>query len=152
MKNNISYKVFFKNYGIVVAYLVIIFGILIYITKVSQKFWSNNLRNTTQILLDEYNPNEWTVGNNIRIKNPLSQSAACYEARNKKNGEMYKTVIIRVQSLYGPTPAVFVVDKNNTVTFIGYSSIHGQVKKQLLNNIYNKRLLYWQSRIPEIIK
>lgn len=152
MKNEISYKVFFKNYGIVVAYLVIIFGILIYITKVSNKSWQNNLRNTTQIVLDEYNPNEWVLGNNIRIKNALSQSTACYEARNKKNGEIYKSVIIRVQSLYGPLSAVFVVDKNNEVSFIGYSSIHGKVKKQLLNNTYNKRLTYWQSRIPEILK
>lgn len=152
MKKNFSYKQFFINYGFVVAYLVIIFGILIYITKVSQKSWQNNLKTTVQTVLDDYSNSEWQVGNSIKIKNALSQTTACYEARNKKNGEMYKAVIIRVQTLYGPIPAVFVVTNNDEVSFIGYSSVHGKVQKQLINNNMNKRLNYWQNKIPEILR
>jgi len=152
MKKDISYKVFFRNYGIVVAFLVILFGLLIYISKVSQKSWRNNLRTTTQTVLDEYNPDKWIVGNNIRIKNAFSQSAALYEVRNKKNGESYKTIIIRNQTLFGPIPAVFVIDNNGTVTFIGYSSVHGKIQNQLTNYNFNKRLSYWTDKIPEIIK
>lgn len=152
MNKDFSYKVFFKNYGIVVAFLVIIFGILIYISKVSQKSWQKNLKDTTQTVLDEYCENEWIVGNPVRIKNALSQSSACYEVRNKKNGEMYKTIIIRIQTLNGPIPAVFVIDKNNEVSFIGYSSVHGKIRNQLIYNNSNKRLTYWKDKIPEIIK
>lgn len=152
MKKDIPYKLFFKNYGIVVAYLTIIFGILIYVTKVSQKSWQNNLKTSTQIVLDEYNPNEWIIGNNIPIKNSLSQSSACYEARNKKNGEIYKVVILRVQTLYGPIPSVFSVDKDNEVNFIGYSTVHGRIQKQIIQNRSNKRINYWKEKIPEIIK
>lgn len=152
MKTNISYKIFFKNYGIVVAYLVIIFGILIYFSKISQKSWQKNLKTTTQTVLNEYFDNEWTVGNPVRIKNALSQSSACFETYNKKNGEMYKSIIIRIQTMYGPLPAVFIVDKENNVTFAGYSSVHGRVQNQLNNNNNNKRILYWKQKIPEILK
>jgi len=151
MKKEVSYKLFFKNYGIVVAYLVIIFGILIYVTKVSQKSWQNNLKYTVQKVLNENSQNEWIVGNPVKIKNALSQSAACYDARNLRNGEMYKVVIIRIQTLYGPIPAVFIVDKNEEVTFIAYSSVHGKVQLQLESNNNNRRVNYWKSKIPEII-
>lgn len=150
--NTTNSQTFFKNYLIIVSFLIVIFGILIYVTKVSQKSWNNNLRSTTQILLDEINPGEWTLSNVVKINNPLSQNAACYEARNKKNGENYKVVILRLQTMYGPIPAVFTVDVNNFVNFIGYSSVHGKVEQQLKNNFSNKRISYWQEKIPEIIK
>lgn len=152
MKKRISYKDFFKIYGVLVIYLLLIFCILIYFTKISKKSWNINLKNTTQTVLDENNENEWILGNVIKINNPLSQSAACFEAKNKKNGEVYKAIIIRIQTLYGPIPAVFVVDVNNNVDFIGYSSVHGKVQKQLMNNVRNKRIGYWKRKIPEILK
>ena len=44
MTNDHTYKVFFINYGIYVAILVILFGILLYPVKVAQKAWQKNLK------------------------------------------------------------------------------------------------------------
>lgn len=152
MKKDISYSSFFKNYGIFVAFLIIIFGILIYFSSISKKSWKNNLKYSVEVLLNEKEPDSWSIGNFNPIKSPISQNAVCYEAKNKKNGENYKAVLIRVQTLYGPLAAVFVVDKDNNVSFKGYSSLHGRVGKQIENTSSNKRINYWKNKIPEIVE
>lgn len=152
MKKDISYKTFFKNYGIFVAILTVIFGITIYTVKVSQKFWQKNLKISIENVLNETEPDTWVIGNFNPILNPLSQNAACYDVRNKKNGENYKAVLLRVQTFYGPLPAVFIIDNNNVVTLKGYSSLHGRVFNQIKNINANKRINYWKEKLPEIIQ
>ncbi len=151
MENEISYKSFFITYGIFVAVLVVIFGLLIYPVKLGQKSWNNNLKSNIEFVLDESEPNGWTVENSVKIKNPFSLSAASYEVRNRKTGEVYKAVIIRIQTLYGPVPTVFTVDKENKVEFVGFVSLHGRIANQIKNNTTNKRLEFWKEKIPEII-
>lgn len=151
MKNDNSYKTFFINYGLLVAIVIVMFGLLIYPIKVAQKSWQKNLKANVEFVLDEKEPNSWTVGNYIKINNPFALSAACYEVRNRKSGDTYKAIIIRIQTFYGPLPAVFTLDKDNNVEFIGYSSLHGKIAEQLLSNKTNRRISYWKSRIPSIV-
>ena len=72
--------------------------------------------------------------------------------RNRKTGDTYKAVIIKVQTFYGPVPAVFTINKENVVNFVGYSSIHGRIREQLMSNKTNKKINYWKSKIPSIIQ
>ena len=60
--------------------------------------------------------------------------------------------MIRIQSFYGPLPAVFTVDKNNNVELVGFASMHGRIFNQTNTRNINKRLEYWKTKIPEIIK
>lgn len=151
MKKDISYSNFFKNYGIFISILIVIFGILIYFSIISQKSWKNNLKISIENVLNEIDDNSWTLGNNIKINNSLTLSSALYDAKNKKNGENYKAMIIRVQTFYGPLPAVFLIDKDNNVTFKGYASLHGRVANQIKDNNSNKRINYWKEKIPTLI-
>lgn len=151
MKKDISYANFFKNYGIFVAFLIVIFGILIYFSKLSFKSWKNNLKVSIEKTLNEKEPESWVIGTFININNPISQNAVCYEAKNKKNGENYKAVLIRTQTLYGPLSAVFTIDKDNNVSFKGYSSLHGRIATQIENSYSNKTINYWKQKIPEIV-
>lgn len=152
MKKDISYSNFFKNYGIFISILIVIFGILIYFSIISQKSWKNNLKTSIETVLNEIDEDSWTLGNNYKINNPLSLSSALYDAKNKKNGENYKAMIIRVQTFYGPLPAVFIIDKDNNVTFKGYASLHGRVANQIKDNNSNKRINYWKEKIPTLIQ
>lgn len=152
MTNDNTYKTFFINYGIFVAILVILFGVLLYPIKLAQKSWQRNLKFNVEFVLDEKEPNSWTVENSVKIKNPFCLNAACYDVRNRKSGELYKAIIIRVQTFYGPLPAVFTVDKNNNIEFVGYSSLHGRISEQLTSNKTNKRINYWKQKIPAIIQ
>lgn len=151
MVDEITYKVFFKKYGIFLGIILVVFCILIYFSFVSKKSWNNNLKTSVERVLEEYDSNQWNVGKNKEIKNPICMSAACYEARNRRNGELYDAVIIRVETLYGPLAAVFVCDSENNVTFAGYSSLHGRINVLLKNNYSEKQVEYWKDKIPQII-
>ena len=151
MMDDISYKNFFKNYGIFIGIVTIVMAILIYFSLVSKKSWNNNLKVSIERVLDDYDPNQWTVGNYKPIKNPVCLNAACYEARSRRNGELYDAIIIRSATLYGPLAVVFVCDSDNEVTFIGYSSLHGRINLLLQKNYSEKQIEYWKNKVPQII-
>ena len=67
-------------------------------------------------------------------------------------GDLYKAIILRIQTLYGPLPAVFIMDKEKNVQFVGFSSVHGIVAEQLINNSNSKRINYWKKKIPDILQ
>lgn len=152
MTQKFTYKTFLLHYFIFILITAVIFGILIYSVKVSQNIWDNTLRKSVQLVLDETDPEIWTVETPVRIKNPLVTSAACYDTKNKKNGEYYKAVILRIQTLYGPVSGVFIMDKDGAVDFKGFSAIHGRIAELLKKNTFSKRIDYWKLRIPDMIK
>lgn len=149
--DNFSYKNFFKHYGFLLAIIVVLFLILFYSIYISRKPWQKYLKTQIETVLDETDPNNWTVGNFQKIDNPFCLNAAAYEARYKKTGDVFTVLIIRIQTFYGPVSAVFTVDKKDTVNFVGYSSLHGRVETQLENAFSDKRLDYWKKKIPEIL-
>ena len=155
MRNEITNKEFFARYGIFVGIIIVLFGLLIYPIKVSQKSWINNLRSNIEFVLDEREPNGWIVESPVPIKNSFCLSAACYNARNRTSGELYKAVILRTQTLYGPLPGVFLVDSEENVEFVGFASLHGRIAEQIKN--FNKsdkseRISFWKEKIPYILK
>ena len=152
MKQQISYKNFFINYTIFVLIAAAVFGIVIYFVKISQKAWDRNLKAVIESTLAESEPDNWEIGKPVRINNPLTTSAACFDARNKKSGETCKVVIIRLQSFYGPHSGVYIVQNNGETIFKGYSSLHGRCAKQLSNALTGRRVVYWNKRIAEMLK
>ena len=152
MKQQISYKNFFINYAIFILIVSIVFGILIYVVKVSQKSWEKNLKAAIEYTLAESEPDTWEVGQSIRINNPLSTGAACFDGRNKKSGENCKFVIIRIQTFYGPHAGIYIVDNTGVPVFKGYSSLHGRGAVQLANSFNGRRVEYWNKRIMELLK
>ena len=151
MKQNTSYKTFFINYAIFVLIAAFVFGILIYVIKLSQKAWDNNLKTVVEYSLEETEPDTWDVGKAIRINNPLITGAACFELRNKKSGENCKVVIIRIQTFYGPHAGIYIVENTGKVVFKGYSSLHGRCAAQLTNSFNGRRVEYWSTRISEML-
>lgn len=153
MSEQISYKQFFKNYLILIGVMLVVFTLLIYLSIVSKKSWNNNLKTAVEVVLDEKQPNTWSVGKNIDINNPFTMSGACYKARNRKNGEVYKVMVIRVVTNYGPMAGVFSIDKENNVDFIGFSNLHGRIEKQVssMSTSTCKQINYWEKKIPQIL-
>ncbi len=152
MKQDISYKNFFINYAIFVLITAAVFGILIYVIKLSQKSWEKNLKSAVEYTLAESEPDTWEIDKAVKIENPLSAGAACFEARNKKSGENAKAIIIRIQTFYGPHCGVFIIQNNGKVDFKGYSSLHGRVAQQLKASFTGRRVEYWSNRIGEMFK
>lgn len=148
----ISNKNFFKNYAFFILILLVIFAVLSYTVVVSKKAWSKNLAVSVQKVFDEEEPGRWKVGNSITVNNPVTVNCAAYEVVDVKTNTKMKAIIIRTITFYGPVSAVFSYKEGETADFIGYSSLHGRIKTQLLNNKSDKRREYWQNKIPDILK
>lgn len=147
----IESKTFFRNYGIFITILLVIFVVLIYSIKISRNSWQNNLQTTVQNVLSEKYDDEWTVGDFVKIYNPLGTNAACYKIKNK-DGINGKAVIIRIATYYGPVSAVYTSTGEKEITFVGFSSLHGKIADTMMNNKADKKIQYWQDKIPDIIK
>ena len=74
-----------------------------------------------------------------------------YHLVSKNGSDKNYAVLIRINTLYGPLPAVFVYNKNKGTEFIGFQGLHGRVKNIILSNYSSIRLKYWINKIPEIV-
>ena len=149
----ISNKKFFKNYGIFILILLIIFAILTYFAIISKKSWNKNLGIAVQKVLDENELNRYQIGKPVEINKPITVNCAAFELYDIKEPGQKQAVIIRIITFYGPVPAVYIYNSETDETsFIGYSSLHGRIKNQLTNNKSDKRREYWQEKIPDILK
>ena len=148
----ITNKKFFINYAFFLLILSVLFGILIYATVLSRKSWNNNLSKSVQKVLDEYDLGTWTVNESIAINKPIGVNCAAYQIKNNKNNSSAKAIILRVTTFYGPLPAVFIYNDDENISFAGFSSLHGRVRQEAESNKSDKRIKYWQSKIPEILK
>ena len=150
--SEITNKKFFTNYAFFLLILVVVFGILIFPVIASRKAWSSNLGVSVQKVLDEYEKGRFKVTAPVEIKKPITTSCAAFTVNDTVSNKTVNAIIIRITTLYGPLPAVFIYDSDNndSVIFAGYSSLHGRVRTQLMNDSPDKRREYWQKKIPEI--
>ena len=148
----INNKQFFKNYAFFIIMLIIVFTILSYTIVIARKAWTRNLSVSVQKVLDENEQGRWKVGNSIEINNPLSVNCSAYDVIDTKTNKTCQAVIIRVVTFYGPIPAVYLYNQDEEVEFIGYSTLHGRIRIQLMDTKSDKRREYWQSKIPDILK
>ena len=150
MMKKFTYKQFFRNYGIVAAFLIVTFVILIYSVKLTNKSWVKGLRTSVDRVLNE-NEDLWIVGDNIELSNPITTNAAAYNIMNKQTKEVKEAVIVRVTTLYGPVSCVFICNDDNDVEFAGFSSLHGRIALQFKDKSFDQRIDYWQDKIPSIL-
>lgn len=149
----ISNKQFFKNYAFFIIILLVVFSILSYFIFAARKSWNKNLAVTVQKVLEEKETARWKVGDNIQITKPITVNCAAYEILDTSDNITKYAVIIRIITYYGPVPAVYVYNPETKKTdFIGYASLHGRIRTQIMNNKSDKKREYWQEKIPEIIK
>ena len=133
------------------AFFAVFFFIAIYSSILSRKAWQNNLKGCIESVLEAKFPGELDLEKTIILKNTFSMNSICYEARNRKTGELSKVVTIRGATFYGPFPLVFLVSADNNVSFVGYASLHGRIASQIGNKNFSIRINYWQKRVLEIL-
>ena len=60
-------------------------------------------------------------------------------------------MILRIQTLYGPLPGVFLIDAEENVEFVGFVSLHGRIAEQIKHNDKTTRIQFWKEKIPYIL-
>ncbi len=144
-------KELLRIYGIFSGILIFMLGIIIGAVKISERRRENKLRAAVVKVFSENTEDERQIGKFIKIKSPASLNAALYEINDLRSASKDYALILRVQTLYGPVPAVFLYNKDGEAKLIGFAAISGRIKRLLQDDSSNPRISYWEKRIPEIV-
>lgn len=142
-----------KKFGI---FFGMIFGmclILVVFSLLARNSWKNGLALEVQKVLDSYPDAHYTVANFMELDSGLSTSCAVYSLLKKDDNKKraYYGVIVRIPSILGPLPAVFIYSKEEGVVFAGYAVDNGKASDTVSKDISNNIMKYWEKTIPEII-
>lgn len=138
-----------RDYGIFLGLLVFMFAVLFVLTIFSRKSWEDGLRSQVQNVLERECPGEYFVEDFVSINSPLSTSAACYKVSSNNGANARYAVILRVATIYGPEPAVFLCN-DNSVAFIGFALSDLEVSKRIERAAEKSQLSYWSSELMRI--
>lgn len=133
-----------------------IFGmcmLLVLFTLLARNSWKSGLALEVQNVLDSYPEAQYTVGKYIELDSTLSTSTAVYSLLKKddRKNQKYYGIIVRIPSILGPVPAVFVYNENTGVKFAGYAVDNGKASGTVGKQISNSVMNYWEDMIPKII-
>lgn len=149
--NKINQKNFWRIYGCFLGILVVLFMSLWGINLITKQKWESGLKKNIQTVITANLPDNWILGNPVPLNSPYATSACLFELRNKDNAEKYYAIIIRITTLYGHMPAVFIYNKSSGPVFVGYSAVQGRIKRLLEENNSDSSISYWLEKIPRII-
>ena len=147
-----SSKKLLKQYGIFAGIIIGLFALLTCVILLSENKWQNGLKEEISRVLEEEAPGEWIVGEYIEINAPVALSSACFQVRRKDNGAKKYALIVRIETIYGPLPAVFLYNDKSVAQFIGIAGLHGRVRKVIGNGKNDAKINYWIKRIPDIVR
>ena len=133
-----------------------IFGmcmLLVIFTVLARNSWKSGLALEVQHVLDSYPEAQYTVGKYLELDSTLSASTAVYSLLKKddRKNQKYYGIIVRIPSILGPVPAVFVYNENTGVRFAGYAIDNGKASDTVVKQISNSVMNYWENMIPKII-
>lgn len=143
-------KKLLREYGIFAGSLIVMISILGLSVFLSRKSWEEGLKRDITQVIDKEAPGQWTVGEYMKIKAPAAMSAACFRGRNTKSGARVYLIIARIETLYGPFPAVFAYDEKNGTKLIGISGLDGRIRRQIGDGTNDSKIQYWMAKMSDI--
>lgn len=148
-----SKKKMLRTYGIIFLLLSAFTGILIPFIILNRKTWNDGLAKQVQTVINDSRPASYTVDTPVKINSLFSTSGAAYSLKAVKDG--IKTpaygIILRIPTLYGPQPGVFLYTENEETVFLGFAIPEGKVTENLSHFSTDARINYWCKKIPSII-
>ena len=149
------YKQLFARYGIFCGILVAMLGILILFTLLSRNSWKKTLAFEVQQVLQENSANNYQVGEKLQLASLFETVCAVFHlsSDNARDTKQFYGVIIRITTIYGPLPAVYVYDsKNKTAHFIDFADMNNIASPRISENSMNSQISRWAKRIPSIVE
>lgn len=143
-----------KSFAIFFGMIFGMTALLVTFALISRSSWKKGLALEMQHVLDSYSAAQYTVGKNLPIESGLSTGAAVYSLhkRGEQKNERYYGVIVRIPSILGPLPAVFVYSELLGVFFAGYAIDNGKASETVGRQISSNVMKYWEDMIPKIIR
>ncbi len=145
----LAYKKQFIQFGLFIAFLVVLFSLVAVVSGLSYHADKAGLRECLSEALKEKGYEDFELADLYEIQNPFTVSASAYSV----SGSHYShAVIIRLTTMVGPVPAVFLYDSASAqADFICYLGLEKRVEQQLLDSTAFSLIDYWERRLPQIL-
>lgn len=146
-KNNL------RIFGTFLGTLTLMTGILVAATALAKGPKDALLALDVQRVLDRYEPGGYAVGSAVELRSAFSTSAAAYSLSRAgaEGGEPCFGVIVRIPTIFGPMPAVFVCSGAEPAAFAGYAVDAAKAMDLDSTRLSRGVLGYWQRTIPKIL-
>ena len=139
-----------QEYGIFAGSTVLLVLILSLTIIFTRGMWREGLKSEVSRVLAESGDEAWSVGDFIDFDSSLSLSAACFRATSKN--ESGYVCVVRMQTIYGPVPAVFILNERYAARFAGIAGLHGSIEHAIENGAAKSQIRYWAERISRIVR
>lgn len=135
------------KFAIAAGTVLVLLGLLFLFTFLSRKSWSDGIAEQVRVVLAE-NDLEYSVGDMDKIHSGVSASLVSFTLNEpEKHG-----VVVRVSTLYGPLPAVFIYnEENKRASFVGFADLKGIAEDIIGPAVKGSQIPYWEGRIPKIL-
>lgn len=145
----LAYKKQFIQFGVFIAFLIVLFAVTALFSALSSSSMKQGLRDSIAAVLAENGYEDVSIGDSYEIQGPFATSATAYEL----SGDRYShAVIIRMTTMVGPVPAVFLYEGGaRKADFLCYLSLSKRVERMLLDSTRHSLIEYWALRLPGIL-
>ncbi|MDE7227267.1 MAG: hypothetical protein K2N31_02990 [Treponemataceae bacterium] len=142
-----------KKYGIFFGIMAGMTAVVLCVSLLAHGSWRHGLAQTAQATLDTYFPGAYVVGDFLEIKSTMATSAAVFAVRRADAAERpVCCVIVRIPTVAGALPALFLYEPRSGVQFVGYALDLGTAAHVLNRTVQGSTIAYWQKRIPLMLE
>ena len=134
------------HYGILSGIVMVMFVVLLVFVLLTRNRWYSGLADTVQYVLNQDSHTQYTVAEPLVLDSVLSVSSAVFALKESTD----VAVIVRVPTMYGSYPGVFVYN-GTQAEFKGFACLTGLVQEQFAGTLLNVHLEYWNQQIAKIV-
>lgn len=140
-----------RDYGITSGILLVLFTLLWLCALASQPIKENSLRQEITAVLDTGTTAGITVADSLPIGSPLDASAAVFRVQGMADYDY--AAIVRVATIAGPVPAVFVHNsRTRTAEFAGYAA-QNEAEAAMLDRLSRPtQITFWEKKLSLLFK
>ncbi len=139
--------------GIFCGIVTGMFLILFTITLLARKSWNQGLKVSVQETLDRQDDGRFQVEEPILLKSASATATAIYKVSDAKFPQADTfALIVRLPTIAGPQPAVFLYSQKDGAKFYAYAIENGKAHALFDPKVYAASVGYWEERLPRLIK
>lgn len=149
---SLAYKKHLISFGVFLGILILFFLLNMIFCLLSKKSWQTGMKEPVQQVLSDNGRSNLVLKEFEKLSNPFSVSCVSYLAENNAANKQCHVVLVRITTLFGAVPAVYVWDgQSDKAEFVCFVSMTERVKKMLLASSRNSIIDFWARRVPVII-
>ncbi len=143
------YKKQFIKFGLFIAFLIVLFAVPAVISALSYRSTRNGLKESLVAALKEHGYEGLAVTDSCELQNPFAVAAAAFSVEDSPYSY---AVIIKLTTMAGPVPAVFLYDTASPkADFVCFLTLGKRVERFLSDSTGLSLIEYWAHRLPQIL-